>query len=381
MSGSRAWALLTGDVVLHGGMDRANYELARWLAEHGARVHLVAHRIEPELAALPNVVSHLLPRPLNAHVAGAWVLDHVGRRIVQRCAAEGARVVVNGSACRHYDVNWVHAVHAAWGVRDEGAPLRARAKNRVQRWSHRRAEARILRRTRVVIANSEKTRNELVSLVGLDERKVHVVYLGCDPRVDRPATPEAIAQRRAELGLAPGDLFVLFAGVLGYDRNKGLDTLIRAWKRLRDAGAVRGRVLAAGTAYPMWRDEIASQGLTGEVELLGYRRDLSDLLGAADLVVAPSRYDSYGLTVQEALCRHVAAITSSRSGVSERYPAALQSLVLKDPEDARALADQILAWTRDRARLAPEVARLGDRLREHTWSRMAEQMVEATGGF
>lgn len=189
MTERRAWALLTGDFVLHGGMDRANYELARWLAERGASVHLVAHRIDPGLAALPNVVSHLLPRPFGAHVAGAWALDHVGRRILRRCAADGARVVVNGSACHYDDVNWVHAVHAAWSVHDEGAPLRARAKNRVQRWQHRRAEASILRRSRVVIANSEKTRRELVSLVGVNERRVHVVYLGCDPRADRPASP------------------------------------------------------------------------------------------------------------------------------------------------------------------------------------------------
>jgi glycosyltransferase involved in cell wall biosynthesis len=363
-------------------MDRANYELARWLAEHGARVHLVTHRIEPDLAALPNVVCHIVPRPFDAHAIDSSVLDYMGRRILRRCVAEeDARVIVNGGACHYYDVNWVHAVHAAWTVRDEGAPLRARAKNRIQRWRHRRAESTVLRRSRLVLANSEKTRSELVSLVGVDERNVRVVYLGCDPRVDRPASPDAIAQRRAALGLAPGELFVLFAGALGYDRNKGLDTLIRAWKLLREAGAVHGRVLAAGTAYPLWHEEIASHGLTGEVELLGYRKDLSDLLAAADLVVAPSRYDSYGLTVQEALCRHVPAITSSHSGVSERYPATLQSLVLKDPEDARALADQILAWTRDRARVAPEVARLGDHLREHTWSRMAEQMVEAAGGL
>jgi len=377
---SHSWAIVTGDIVLRGGMDRANYELARWLAENGERVHLVAHRVDPTLIALPNVVSHIVPRPFDAHVAGSWVLDAMGGRIAQQCAQrEGARVVVNGDACHAHDVNWVHAVHAAWNVRDDGAPLRARAKNRIERWRHRRRERQILRRSRVVIANSEKTRNDLVSLVGVDERSVHVIHLGCDPETDRPAPPEAVAQRRAALGVAPGELLILFVGALGYDRNKGLDTLLRAWRILRDARAVRGRVLAAGTAYPLWQEEIAACGLTGEVELLGYRHDVGDILGAADLLVAPSRYDSYGLAVQEALCRHVAAITSSCSGVSRRYPAELRSLVLDDPEDARALADQIVGWTRSRAQLAPDIARLGDRLREHTWTKMSEQIVEVTG--
>jgi len=53
---SRPYVLVTGDFVLTGGMDRANYALASYLAgREGAEVHLVAHRAADDLTARPGV--------------------------------------------------------------------------------------------------------------------------------------------------------------------------------------------------------------------------------------------------------------------------------------------------------------------------------------
>ena len=51
----RRWAIASGDFTPLGGMDRANYALARHLAGDGADVHLVAHRVWPDLASLAGV--------------------------------------------------------------------------------------------------------------------------------------------------------------------------------------------------------------------------------------------------------------------------------------------------------------------------------------
>ena len=376
---ARSWVLVASDFVRHGGMDRANYELAFWLAREGARVDLVGHRIDDELAAHANVVAHRVPRPLGADLLGNALLAPAGMRVARArvAAAPETRVVVNGGNCPWPDANWVHAVHRAWPVRDSGAKLPFRVKNRIGKWSFLATERLALSRARVVLANSEKTRRELVTLLGVSEERVRVVYLGCDPAVDRPLDRAAVEARRAELGVAPGESMVVFVGALGSDRNKGLDTLLDAWGHLRAAGRARRHLLVAGRANPMWQREIAARGLEGDVRLLGFRRDVGDIVGAADLMVAPSRYDSYGLAVQEALCREVAVLVSARAGVAERYPAALASLILPDPEDARDLAAKVTAWERDRARLAPEVAKLGELLRRHDWPSTARELVAA----
>jgi glycosyltransferase involved in cell wall biosynthesis len=382
-----SWVLVCSDFVRHGGMDRANYELALFLANRaranrGGRIDVVGHRFEADLASHPNVVVHKVPRPLRVDMLGNVLLDSAGTRVARmRVGAEPrTRVLVNGGNCAWPDANWVHAVHRAWNVRDEGAPLVFRAKNRVAKWGFRAREAKALAAARVVIANSEKTRRELVTLLGLDERRIRVIYLGCDPEIDRPRPRAEVEALRKSLGVEPDELMVLFIGALGSDRNKGLDSLLDAWAELRKDGSDRrvGRLfVVGGGATPMWQRAIAARGLDREVQLLGFRRDVGDLLGAADLMVAPSRYDSYGLAIQEALCRHVPVIVSSRAGIAERYPGSLAMLVAPNPEDARDLAARIARWREERRHLAPHVAQLGDTLRTHDWKQMAAQIVTA----
>ena len=43
----KPYLIVTGDFVKTGGMDRANYALARYVAERGAETHLVAYRVAP----------------------------------------------------------------------------------------------------------------------------------------------------------------------------------------------------------------------------------------------------------------------------------------------------------------------------------------------
>src|SRR5437867_10405063 len=49
--------------VTTGGMDMANYALADHAVRRGREVHLVAHRVAPELARLRTVRVHRVPKP------------------------------------------------------------------------------------------------------------------------------------------------------------------------------------------------------------------------------------------------------------------------------------------------------------------------------
>src|SRR4029078_13350876 len=69
-----AWAIAAGDFTPLGGMDRANYGLARYLAGAGRDVHLIAHRVWKDLQARPRVTVHHAPRPLGSHLLGAPLL-------------------------------------------------------------------------------------------------------------------------------------------------------------------------------------------------------------------------------------------------------------------------------------------------------------------
>jgi glycosyltransferase involved in cell wall biosynthesis len=378
------WLIVSGDFTPLGGMDRANHALASYLARgEGAEVHLVTHRAWPDLEALPGLTVHRVPRPMGSHLLGQSLLDRAGRRWAGRLAPRGARVVVNGGNCRWGDINWVHYVHAAWSPR--GGPGRGvlrRIKGAVASRRFLRDEREAVRGARLVVANSERTRRDVIEGLGVPPERVHTVYYGADAERFRPPTPAERAEARAMLGWdgSDGRPAVAFVGALG-DARKGFDTLYEAWRRLADDPGWDARLLVvgAGATLPAWRDRAEAEGLGDSIRFLGFRDDVPRVLAACDLLVSPTRYEAYGLNVQEALCCGLPAIVSAGAGVAERYPESLRPLLLPDPDDADDLARRLAAWRADPGPAREAVADLGRTLRARGWDRCAAEIVALAG--
>ena len=89
--------------------------------------------------------------------------------------------------------------------------------------------------------------------------------------------------------------------------------------------------------------------------------------------MSPVRYESYGLNVQEALCRGVPAIVSASAGVAERYSSALHELLLPDPEDVNDLICRMLRWRTHRDDWRARVIEFSKALRAYSWRDMAQR--------
>jgi glycosyltransferase involved in cell wall biosynthesis len=375
---ARSWLLVTGDFTPLGGMDCANYALARHLAgREGHEVHLVTHRAWDDLAGRPNVRVHRVARPRGSHLLGMPLLARAGRHWARRLAPGGTRVVVNGGNCAWDDVNWVHYVHAAWAPGADGGPARW-AKAAGAHGYFRATERARVRRARWVVANSERTRAELIGRLGVPAGRVHTVYYGVDPGRFRPPTAAERAAARDRLGWGGDDRpAVAFVGALG-DRRKGFDTLFAAWRGLagRPSWDARLVVLGAGARLASWRGRAEAAGLGEAIRFLGFRADVPAVLAACDLLVSPARYEPYGLNVHEALCCGLPALVSAAAGVAERYPPGLHApLLLPEPEDAAGLARRLRAWRDDPETLRAAVAPLGRALRARTWDDCAAEII------
>lgn len=378
-----AYLLIAADFVKTGGMDRANYALADYLARCGAEVHLVAHSVGDALRSQPNVHWHPVARPFGHDALGWGRLARAGRRWNRRLARRpgGVRVLVNGGNCALPGaVNWVHYVHAAYRSPLAAGPLR----RAWQSLKHRRAlrdERRALAGARLVIANSERTRRDLLDRLGIVPERIQVVYYGCDPARFPSALPADRAAARATLGWPPEGRTVLFIGALG-DRRKGFDTLFTAWQRLaarpewRAAGAIELAVIGRGAEFDLWRRRAADAGLAS-IRFLGFRRDVPELLAASDLLVAPTRYEAYGLGVHEALVCGLPVLVSASAGVAERLPPALEAWKIQDPDSETELEARLLHWSG--LIEPPEFAELSRRLRAYTWDDMARDLLRYAG--
>lgn len=380
------WVIVAGGFHEHGGMDKANAALAEFLLDRGTAVHLVTHRggggggVSPSIMSRPGVTVHYVPLPAGSFLLGGPLLDWRGRAVARAVTAAhpAARVVVNGGNCAWADINWVHSVHEVWPCVDDGAPLWFRLKNRVMKGLARRQESRALHGARVVIANSERTRRDLLEHLRLPAHRVHTVFLGSDA-TDGPATPDERARAREWLGVGPGRPLVAYVGAIGYDRNKGFDLLWTAWRRLCVQPDWRADLVVAGTgggAERAWRAEIERAGLADRVRLLGFTSRVTEVLAAADLLVSPVRYEAYGLNVHEAICRGIPAIVSAQAGVADLFPHKLRELLLRDPEDIAELTDRLLRWHADPDLWKGRFAALGSRLRSYRWQDMARSIVE-----
>ncbi len=368
------YTIVTGDFVQTGGMDVANFHLARHLAAAGEPVHLVAHRVDPSLLAIPGVVWHRVAKPWHSYLLGEPALARAGLRWGRIGAAMGGRLIVNGGNCMGDDTNWVHYVHAA----HEPQVAASAGRRLIGAWAHRRhlaAERRALSRARLVIANSDRTAADVVVRVGVARERVRTVYYGTDAAYHRPPDAGERAAARAALGWHDDRPGVAFVGALG-DRRKGFDVLFASWVELcRDpAWDARLAVVGAGREVPVWRARVAAAALGDRIQILGFTRDVRGVLWACDAIAAPARYEAYGLAVHEAVCCGLPAIVHRHAGVAERLHG-LEPLQPVREEDPAALAAALRTWRADLPSWARRTAPLSAALRAWSWDDMAARIA------
>jgi glycosyltransferase involved in cell wall biosynthesis len=362
-------------------MDRANYALALHLADREVETHIVAHRVDATLSSRPNVVFHRVPKLMGSYTVSGPLLDFAGRRRASAVSRRAGRVLVNGGNCRWGDINWVHYVHAAFQPETSGSFAR-RIKMRTSHAMFVAQEKAALSRARVIFTNSNRTRRDVIEKAGIRDENIHTVYYGTDPDEFRPPTEGERAGLRVELGIPADRCLAVFVGALG-DRRKGFDTLFDTWKILCDdpewdADLV---VVGRGAELPLWAKLAAQSGIERRIHFLGFRTDVPAILRACDVMVAPARYEAYGLAVQEALCSGLPALVAADAGVAERYSKGLADLLLADSLDERELAERLRRWRAHRAYFAAEVEKLSREIGAHTWERMAQEILEIAGAW
>ncbi len=367
------YLIVSGEFLLTGGQDRANYALASYFARQGHRVHLVAHEVAGELLREGDVEWHRAPKPLNSTLLGEPFLQRIGTSVAQKLAREDARVITNGGNCDWpADVNWVHYVHAAYERVPHGAARKVR-----YHVAHRRFvanERRALSRSRVVLANSRRTARDLERFVHVEHSTMRVIYYGVETA---PSAPAASPLQRAGSD-------VLFVGSLA-DTRKGVDTVLSAWQILCTDPTWNATLLVVGGGADVarWRSLIGRMRLSDRIRFLGFRTDVPELMRSAAALLSPTRYEPYGLGVHEALCGGVPAIVSACAGVAERYPDDLKHLLLPDPEDAEDLARRLRACLSPDPQQRESLARFAAELRSRTWDDMAadvERVIEESRG-
>jgi glycosyltransferase involved in cell wall biosynthesis len=174
----------------------------------------------------------------------------------------------------------------------------------------------------------------------------------------------ARAGARRRLGLGPGPLAVCVGRL---SRQKGQDLLVAAWPAVRATVPGARLALVGGGALD------GAAGVPEEVLLAGDQPEVTSWLHAADVVVAPSRWEGMALGVLEAMATARSVVATDVDGMREAVGDDGAG-VLVPPEDAGALADAVGVRLADVARADVEGA--AGRLRVERWFDLERSLKE-----
>lgn len=158
----------------------------------------------------------------------------------------------------------------------------------------------------------------LLAARGVSAERVTVVRNGIDFADSR--RPERSEARNA-FGLVEGVFAMAVIGRILL-KNKGQDVLVQALRRYRrQLGRCKAFVVGDGPDEARLRAGIESSGLSDVVEVMEWRKDLSSLYAALDVLVIPSRFEGVPLVMLEAMWHGLPVVASNTDGMADILPA------------------------------------------------------------
>ncbi len=192
------------------------------------------------------------------------------------------------------------------------------------------------------IAPSYQVRDELTNGLWLPARRVHVVENFCDVfEIARRAAGSRAFRRGKE---TPSILMTA-----RMDDAKDHDTAIKAIAMLvRSGRSLKLRFAGDGPRRARLESLCKNEGLAGEVEFLGDRADVAELLGLSDIAVLATHTEGFGLAIAEAMSASKPVIATSLPVTREVLDDGRCGLLVR-PRDPGTLAAAIELLLADRA--------------------------------
>jgi glycosyltransferase involved in cell wall biosynthesis len=362
--------IVTRNIMKGDGQSRVNYEIA-WKALHyGHNVTLVTSSVASELRQNAhvewiNIPVKQWPTQLISGIAfsqksASWL--HKNRSILDV-------VMVNGANTKEQaDINVVHFVHTSW-LQSSVHPWRScRNIYGAYQWLfsalNAHWEKKAFQQAKVLVAVSEKVKQELVN-IGVAADRIQVILNGVDLQEFSPGKSD-----RVKLDLPEAVTLALFVGDIVTSR-KNLDSVLYALVKVTDLHLVVAGS-TEGSPYPQLAIDL---NVSERVHFLGFRRDISEIMKAADFFVFPSRYEACTLVLLEAIASGLPVITASTAGGAEIITQEC-GVVLSDSEDIQALAEALKMLADDinlRTRMGKAARLIAE---QYSWQSIAKRYVE-----
>ena len=224
-----------------------------------------------------------------------------------------------------------------------------------------------------IVVPTERERNSLVRFYGAIEEKIGVVPCGVNLELFRPEK-KRLARRR--LGFDAKDIILLYVG--RFEPLKGLDILLEAIACLKSSDRLRLVIVGGDGEYhhehQTLKQKARKLGIYEKCLFIGpiEQKKLPPYYHSADVLVIPSRYESFGLVGLEALaCGRPVVSTPVGAMVDQlREARAVRVIPRISPQS---LAEEIQSLLADRS--LPSTDEIRESALEYSWSGVAQAIV------
>ncbi|MCA9829144.1 MAG: glycosyltransferase [Dehalococcoidia bacterium] len=368
-----------------GGMNVYVLELSRELGRIGFEVDIFT-RLDGVLPAIEDVAPNVRLVRIEAGPAALiekeTIVDHLPEFATNMRRFAAAQPVPYGVVHSHYwqsgwaggilarasDVPHVVMFHTLGEVKNRA---RISEHEPVQRIHH---ERNVVRRADAIVTASDHERVFLERYYGADPGQVHTIPCGIDLDLFYPRDR---TMAREQLGLDPAAPVLLWVGRL--EKLKGVDILVSAAAQLAErdftllivggddrAHALRGELEA----------QAAAEGVAANVRFDGAvsHDSLPLYYSAADVVVVPSYYESFGLVAVEAMACGTPVVASRVGGLQSTVADGVTGYLIpwRCPEPFSEKLEVLLNNPELRANFGIAARRSVERYR---WSRIGSEMA------
>ena len=231
---------------------------------------------------------------------------------------------------------------------------------------------RAMRNANHVFTVSSVTAKDTAKILNIEPKHISVVPNAVEP-IFQPLSKNQSEHFRQKNGVSPETICLLNVG--SNHPRKNISTILKVVKILKEKGLPIKFWKVGSDFTDDDKNFIQAQSLETEVHYIGKpdKSTLVTIYNAADILIAPSLHEGFGITLLEAMACGTLVITSNVSAMPEVVG---DAGVLVEPTNSQEIANAVEKLYKDDAYCQKLIAMGVERAKLFTWEATAEQIAQ-----